>query len=147
MCQPYTGIVVRVFFASCLFAFFISAQQPPPAKKTPPPVKQEEEPPEEDESITPKEYTLNPLEAARNITAGNYYFKKHNYRAASRRYLEATKWDPTSVEAFLKLGETYEKLKDRDGIRDAYEKYLALAPDAKNAPEIRKKLEKVPQKK
>ena len=46
----------------------------------------EQEPPEEDPDLKPKEYTFNPLEASRNITAGNFYFKKGNYRAASRRY-------------------------------------------------------------
>ena len=114
-------------------------------KAASPPAKlQEEEPPEEDESLKPKEYTLNPLESARNITAGNYYFKKGNYRAAARRYDEATKWDPGYAEAFLKLGEADEKLRDRHGAREAYTKYLELAPDARNADEIKKRLSKFP---
>ena len=50
--------------------------------------------------------------------------------AASKDYLEATRWDPSFAEAFLNLGESNERLKDRKGARDAYEKYLALAPDA-----------------
>ena len=102
------------------------------------------EPPEEDESLIPKEYVFNPLESARNLTAGNFYFKKGNYRAASRRYLEATSWDPSSAEAFLKLAETDEKLKDLAGARDAYTKYLAVAPEAKNAEAIKKKIAKWP---
>ncbi len=104
----------------------------------------EEEPPEEDESLTPKEYALNPLEAARNISAGNFYFKKSKYRAAARRYLEATRWDPNSAEAFLRLGESDEKLKDYAGAREAYTKYLALAPDSKIADQIKKKIAKWP---
>src|SRR5438477_5908953 len=52
-----------------------------------------------------RSYSFNPLEANRNIIAGNFYYKKGNYRAASRRYLEASKWDPTSADALLKLGE------------------------------------------
>jgi tetratricopeptide (TPR) repeat protein len=129
----------------------LAAQDPPaqkpPEKKvlTPPPAKPlEEEPPEEDESLVPKEYALNPLEATRNITTGNFYFKKGNVRAAAKRYLEATKWDPGSAEAFLKLGEADEKLKDRSGAREAYAKYLEISPDAKNAAEIKKKIEKWP---
>ena len=59
--------------------------------------------------------------------------------------MRATKWDPGSAEAFLKLGEADEKLKDRDGAREAYTKYLALAPDAKNAAEIKKKIAKWPE--
>jgi tetratricopeptide (TPR) repeat protein len=121
-----------VFIAGCLLTCALAAQQQPP------------EPPEEDESLLPKEYALNPLESARNITAGNFYFKKGNYRAASKRYLEATRWDPSSAEAFLKLAETDERLKDFAGAREAYTKYLAVSPEAKNADAIKKKIAKWP---
>jgi tetratricopeptide (TPR) repeat protein len=138
--------VARGFLVSCWLSFVLAAQQPPPPKKqqTPPPAK-EVEPPEEDESLLPKEYTLNPLESSRNITAGNFYFKKGNYRAAAKRYLEATRWDPGSAEAFLRLGEADEKLKDLSGAREAYSKYLELAHDAKNAEAIKKKIAKWPE--
>ena len=43
------------------------------------------------------------------------------------------------AEAFLKLGESEEKLNDHAAAREAYEKYLELAPTAKNAPAIRKR--------
>lgn len=125
-------------------------QQPPaePQKKleTQRPAKPtEQEPPEEDESLKPEEFSLNPLEAQKNITAGDYYYKtKKNYHAAARRYLRATKWDPGSPEAFLKLGESEEKLNDRAAAREAYEKYLELAPAAKNSAAISKKIEKWP---
>ncbi len=105
----------------------------------------EQEPPEEDPDLKPREYTFNPLEASRNITAGNFYFKKGNYRAASRRYLEAGKWDPTSAEAQLKLGETDEKLRDFAGAREAYLKYLMLASDAKDSDAVKKRIAKLPQ--
>ncbi len=130
--RVYTLIVARVFIAGCLLTCALAAQQKPP------------EPPEEDESLIPKEYVFNPLESARNLTAGNFYFKKGNYRAASKRYLEATRWDPSSAEAFLKLAETDEKLKDLAGAREAYTKYLDVAPEAKNAEAIRKKIARWP---
>jgi tetratricopeptide (TPR) repeat protein len=139
----YTELVVRVLAAVCFLSCLLTAQQPPKKPATPPAVK-EEEPPEEDESLKPKEYTLNPLEAERNLTAGNFYFKKSNYSAAARRFEEASKWDPGSAEAFLRLGEADEKLRKRDGAREAYTKYLELAPAAKNAAEIKKKLAKLP---
>ena len=101
----------------------LAAQEPKPPAPPAPPAVQEQEPPEEDPDLKPKEYSFNPLEASRNITAGNFYFKKGNYRAASRRYLEASKWDPTSAEAVLRLGEADEKLHDFTGAREAYEKY------------------------
>jgi len=143
--------------AICILASaFLSAamliaqdQQPPQQQKkletTRPAKPAEQEPPEEDESLKPEEFSLNPLEAQRNITAGDYYYKtKKNYHAAARRYLRATKWDPGSPEAFLKLGESEEKLNDHAAAREAYEKYLELAPAAKNAPAIQKKIEKWP---
>lgn len=136
---------MRVLAALVFLTSLLTAQQPPPPKKAaPPPAAKEQEPPEEDESLKPKVYTLNPLEAERNITAGNFYFKKSKYRAAVWRFQEASKWDPGSAEAFLRLGEADEKLRDRDGARDAYTKYLELAPTAKNADEIKKKLAKFP---
>jgi tetratricopeptide (TPR) repeat protein len=141
---------VRVFLTAWLMACALAAQQqqPPPQKKNPPAARPEEvEPPEEDESLLPEQCVLNPLEATRNISAGNFYFKKGNFRAAANRYKRATCWDPSSTEAFLRLAESAEKMKDRDAARDAYEKYLALAPDAKNSAEIKKKLAKIPAKK
>jgi tetratricopeptide (TPR) repeat protein len=137
--------------ASFLSALMLRAQdQPPPQQQkkletTRPAKPVEQEPPEEDESLKPEQFSLNPLEAQRNINAGDYYFRtKKNYHAAARRYLRATKWDPGSSEAFLKLGESEEKLNDRAAAREAYEKYLELAPTAKNADAIRKKIEKWP---
>jgi tetratricopeptide (TPR) repeat protein len=123
-------------------------QPPQPAKTlqtTRPAKPAEQEPPEEDEALKPEEFSLNPLEAQKNVTAGDYYFRtKKNYHAAARRYLRATKWDPGSAEAFLKLGEAQEKLNDHVAACDAYKKYLELAPTAKNAGAISKKIEKCP---
>jgi tetratricopeptide (TPR) repeat protein len=101
---------------------------------------QEQEPPEEDESLAPKTYSFNPLEAEKDLKVGLYYFKKGNYKASTSRFREATLWNPTYAEAFLRLGESEEKLKDKKAADEAYTKYLALAPDAKDAEAIKKKL-------
>ena len=132
--------MARALLLSLLFALPLAAQQ-----KQPQPATAEQEPPEEDPDLKPTEYAFNPLEASRNITAGNFYFKKGNYRAAARRYTEATKWDPTSAEAQLKLGEASEKMRDTAVAREAYEKYLALASDAKDIEAVKKRLAKLPQ--
>ena len=102
------------------------------------------EPPEEDESLAPKVYALNPVQAKKEIMAGDYYFKKPNYSAAANRYLEATRWDPGSAEAFLKLGEAREKLRQYGRAREAYLKYIELAEDPKEKDAIRKKMDKLP---
>lgn len=103
----------------------------------------EEVPPEEDASLSTEAYSFNPLQSKKDVDVGNEYFKKHSYRAAAGRYREATKWNDQNSEAWLRLGEAEEKLRDHKAARDAYTKYLEVASDAKNAAEIRKKLEKL----
>lgn len=115
----------------------------PPAPPAAPSV-QEQEPPEEDPDLKPKEYSFNPLEASRNITAGNFYFKKGNFRAASRRFLEASKWDPTSAEAVLRLGEADEKLRNFSEAREAYEKFITLSSDSKEIEAVKKRIAGLP---
>lgn len=108
-----------------------------------PAAKEQVDLPEEDETLKPAtEYAFNPIEAARDIDVGNQYFKKKKYRAAAFRYLEATRYNPTMAEAFLRLGEAREKLNDKTAAVEAYNKYLELAPDGKAAGEVRKKLTK-----
>jgi tetratricopeptide (TPR) repeat protein len=103
---------------------------------------QDQEPPEEDESAAPKTYSFNPLEAEKDLKVGAYYFKKGNYKAATSRFHEATLWNPTYAEAFLRLGESEEKLHDKKAAREAYQKFVALAPDDKQAEGVKKKLGK-----
>ena len=98
------------------------------------------EPPEEDESLREQQYVFNPLQAAREFQVGNFYFKKSSWRAAAGRYEEATKWNPQLAEAWLKLGEAREKLKLPEEAKKAYEKFLELAPDSKDADAVRKKV-------
>jgi tetratricopeptide (TPR) repeat protein len=111
------------------------------------PAAQPVEPPEEDPGLAPRQYSFNPVQAQKEINAGNFYFKKGNYHAAAMRYIEATQWDSGSTEALLKLGESWEKMKDYDSARDAYTKYLAIADDAKTAESVKKKMAKWPKSK
>jgi tetratricopeptide (TPR) repeat protein len=119
-------------------------QDKTPAKsKTPEQAKpqvQEQEPPEEDETQAPKEYSFNPLRAENDLKVGNFYFKKGNYKGAVNRFREATKWNPNYAEAYLRLGDSEEKMKDPKAAREAYAKYLELAPDSKEAASVKKKL-------
>jgi tetratricopeptide (TPR) repeat protein len=101
---------------------------------------QDQEPPEEDESLKPKEYSFNPLEAEHDLKVGNYYFKKGSYPAALARFREATRWNPNYADAFLRVGDTEEKLKNNAAAREAYTKYLELAPESKEAESVKKKL-------
>ena len=114
------------------------------AQRQPKPAGQEEQvPPEEDASSLPKEYSFNPLQATKEIKVGNYYMKRGKYQAAAQRFREATKWNAQLPEAFLRLGEAEDKLKDRKGAREAYAKYLELAPEEKEAKEVKKRVAKM----
>ena len=83
------------------------------------------------------------LQAQKEVRTGEFYFKKGSYRAAATRFREATRWNPTFAQAWLRLGDAAEKQNDEKTVAEAYAKYLELQPDAKNAPEIKKKLDKV----
>jgi tetratricopeptide (TPR) repeat protein len=132
----------------CTLIFLLFAQGPPigtpeqaPKPKKPP--AQEELPPEEDAAAKPKEYAFNPLQAENEMHAGEFYYKKGKFVAAANRFKEATLWNPTLAEAYLRLGEANEKRKDRNGAKEAYSKYLEVAPDSKRAAEVKKKLAKL----
>jgi len=132
--------VLALFLAipATVLADDLKKERPQPAPAT-----QEEEPKEEDESLAVKEYSFNPLQAEKEVRVGIYYFHKGSYRAAALRFREATKWNDGYGEAWLHLGEAEEKQKDTKAAKEAYTKYLQLEPDAKIAPEIRKKVEKL----
>jgi tetratricopeptide (TPR) repeat protein len=147
----------RLFLALILiglapaFAQGSPPQQTPPAnpgelQKQHPPQKTSDKdaaPPEEDTSIGTTTYSFNPLQAKKDIEIGNEYAKKHSYRAAANRFLSATKYNDGDAEAWLRLGEMEEKLRDKSAARDAYAKYVELASDAKNAAEIKKRMDKL----
>jgi tetratricopeptide (TPR) repeat protein len=116
----------------------LKTERPQPAQKG-----AYQAPPEEDKSLTVTNYSFNPLESQKDVRVGNQYFKAGDYRAAAGRYLDATKWNESNSEAWLRLGEAAEKSKDKPAAKEAYAKYLKLEPDAKNAAEIRKKIEKL----
>jgi tetratricopeptide (TPR) repeat protein len=115
-------------------------EQAPKPKK---PAIPEEMPPEEDASIKPKEYTFNPLQAENEMKAGEFYFKKGKFAAAASRFKEATLWNPTLAEAFMRLGEANEKRHDKEGAKEAYSKFLEVAPDSKHAADVKKRLAKL----
>lgn len=124
----------------CLgFATVAPAQQ---AQAPNPPVEEGQLPPEEDNAKIQKQYSFNPLQSKKEVTVGEFYFKKGDFKAAAGRFREATKWNDGNAEAWLRLGDTEEKMKDAKAAHEAWEKYLQLAPEAKNAGEVRKKLEK-----
>ncbi len=133
------GFIPLVLLAALVFAAEDKKQSENP-RPADPQAAVPEEPPEEDPGLVEKEYAFNPLQAQKEMTVGNFYFKKGSYAAAALRYTEATRWHPTFADAFLRLGETYEKLGQHDKARSAFEQFLAAGPDHKRAGDIKKKL-------
>ncbi len=128
-------------FAGAAFAQGQDSKKLPPKPDAP---AEEQLPPEEDiTAAKPEQFSFNPVKSKRDVSVGDYYFKKGDYKAAANRFLEATKWNDANAEAWLRLGEAREKQQDSRGARAAYQRYLQLAPDAKNAGEVKKRLEKL----
>lgn len=144
----------RTLLGACLLSFsavpavFGQQKNPSPGQSQPQPAQQapsedDQNPPEEDESVAPEKFVLDPLESERNVKVGNFYMHKgtpSGYRAALHRYERATKFNPSNVEAFYKIGEAEEKLKNKDAAKAAFEKVIQIAPDSKQAREAKKKL-------
>ncbi|HWD98337.1 MAG TPA: tetratricopeptide repeat protein [Bryobacteraceae bacterium] len=103
----------------------------------------DELPPDEDVREAPKQYSFNPLQAKKEVSVGNFYFKKGDFKAAAGRFREATKWNDGNAEAWMRLGEAEERRENAKAARYAYRKFLELQPDGKNADEVKKRLEKL----
>ena len=128
--------MARALLLAAIAACVLSAQAPPGVPA---------EPPEEDDALAGhRQYVFNPLQAKKEITTGDFYTKRGNHKAAAGRYLEATLWDEFSPDGHFKLGEAREKLKDYDGAREAFTRFIALTPDKKKADDIRKRMAKWP---
>jgi tetratricopeptide (TPR) repeat protein len=96
--------------------------------------------PEEDENEQSHEteYHFNPIRAKKEYNVGMFYMHKSSYRAAVKRFIEATRWNPGWEEAYLRLGEAQMKLKHTDDARKSLAKVIELAPDSKEAKEAKK---------
>lgn len=81
-------------------------------------------------------------EYANNL--GFAYYRVEKYDLAVYWLKKTIELDPKRSVAYLNLGDTYVKLNRNAEARDAYKKYLQLAPDSKAAPDVKKKLDALP---
>jgi len=130
-------LIVARMLPALLLAALLHAGQPPSA---PPPA----EPEEEDVTAKERTYEFNPIQAENEIRVGRFYMRRGRWKAAAGRFEEAAKWNPQAAEAYLLLGQAREKLKDAAAARAAYEKFLELAPESKDAAGVRRRLAKLP---
>ena len=124
--------------------FFLSAMNPAAAQSKRPELIRDTEEAEAKETVdvpAPKE--PNPLLSEQSINIGDFYYKKKNYAAAIRRYLEAIEYQPDSARAYDALARAYEKNGERDKAISAYTEFVKKNPDSPKSPEFRTKIEKL----
>ena len=98
---------------------------------------------EDEDIVQDTTYAFNPIQARKEFKIGGFYAKKNNHRAASARFLEATKWDPTYAEAYWRLGNSREELRQYNLAIEAYRKYIQLEPDGKESKDARKRVSRL----
>jgi tetratricopeptide (TPR) repeat protein len=85
----------------------------------------------------------NPIEGARNVEAGDYYFSRENYRAALSRFQEGLQDKPDDPTIHLRLGRAYEKLGDIAAAYEHFDATLILSPEGPGAKQAREGLERL----
>ncbi len=96
------------------------------------------------DAAKPKE--LNPLLAEQNVSIGDFYLKKKNYKAAIERYLEAIEYQPNLAKAYAALARAYEENKEPAKAIIACKDFIEKYPDSPKSEEFRKKLAKLEKK-
>jgi tetratricopeptide (TPR) repeat protein len=84
---------------------------------------------------------LDPSSAEFTNNAGFAYYQMGKYEESVLWLQKTVSSDPKRAVAYLNLGDAYAKLKRNAKARQAYTKYLELAPDSKSAPKVKKKLD------
>jgi TolA-binding protein len=87
---------------------------------------------------------LQPASALYANNAGFAFFRMGEFDEAVKWYLQAVALDPKRAVAYLNLGDAYLNLQKKAEAKDAYEKFLAMFPNAKSAPDVREKLKSLP---
>jgi hypothetical protein len=76
--------------------------------------------------------------------AGFAYYKMGKHDQSEFWFERAIGLDPKRAVAYLNLGDALVKLNRNAEARQAYQKYLELAPNSKAAPDVKKKLDALP---
>ncbi|MGH9714732.1 MAG: tetratricopeptide repeat protein [Candidatus Acidiferrales bacterium] len=136
-------------------------QQPPPdpekkaadttqessSKKVLPP--EPEEKPETKPDQKPEQKLGQPLErydpypAQKDLEVGMFYLHKGDVDAAIDRFKDAIVQRPNFAKPRLLLGEAYQKKGDKSEALKYYKEYLQVFPNAPDAKNVRKKIEKL----
>ncbi len=110
----------------------------------PPSVDLREHPEDYPTSDVHEMHPWNPLRAMKAVEVGDFYFKQGNLLGAISRYREALYYKDNDADAAFKLGQALEKNKEPYEARQAYELYLKILPQGKDAENARKALARIP---
>lgn len=91
-------------------------------------------------------FVYTPPGPAKSVEIGNFYLKRHNYKAAISRFKEAIQTRADYAPAYLGLGKAYEKTRQKQKALDAYQKYLDMLPsdkDAEDAKDVHRALDRL----
>lgn len=91
----------------------------------------------------PEEVEFNPLRAEQSLKVGEFYLRKKNYDAAIDRFHDAIRYKPDFALPHRRLGEAYEKKREKAKAVEYYRKYLEILPAARDANQIRKRIAKL----
>jgi hypothetical protein len=87
---------------------------------------------------------LNPKSGEYSNNAGFALYQMKKYEASVDWFKKAVGIDPKRAVAYLNLGDAYVKLGHNAEARQAYTKYLELAPNSKSASDVKTKLAALP---
>jgi len=82
----------------------------------------------------------NSAPAQHDVEVGQYYVKKEKYDAAIDRFKDATVLLPDFALPYKLMGEAYEKKKFLPEALAAYQKFIEVAPNDKDADDVRKRV-------
>jgi tetratricopeptide (TPR) repeat protein len=80
-------------------------------------------------------------EAADDVRVGRFYLGTKDYKGAYGRFSEATRMDPTNVDAIYGLAAAAAGLHHTDEALTNYKLYLQIAPDGSNAKQAQKAIQ------
>jgi len=87
---------------------------------------------------------LKPANSEFANNAGFAFYRLGKYEESIAWLKKAIELDPKRAVAYLNLGDTYAIVQRNAEAREAYKKYLELAPNSKAAPDVKKKLDALP---
>lgn len=116
----------------------LSAQQQEPSRK---PVLIR--PDKTEKKVEPGPIVPDRARAENDVTVGEFYYRRRNYKAAEDRFREAVKYGPKWSKPYEKLVEVLEKQEDFGEAIEVCKQFLDRNPGSQQADDFRTKINKL----